>query len=155
MNKPTLEELYELEATNPPLIGRGGGSKLDKAGAVLSSACAIHCIAMPLVLTSLPLIGLGFLADHAFESWVLLTMVIIASLAAWKGHAKHGKWRVTATFMFAIFVMVVAHFTHDHEHADDHFFGAVMMPLGGILTAIGHIWNAHHIKEAHCECEGH
>lgn len=130
-------------------------SRLDRIGAVLSSACAVHCIAMPLVLTSLPLIGLGFLADHAFEAWVLIAMIAIASIAAWRGHMRHGKWRVTLTFAAAVVVMLVAHMTHDHHHSDEHFFGAVMMPLGGLMTAIAHIWNAHHLKEAHCECEGH
>ena len=44
---------------------------LDKAGATASLACAVHCALMPLVVTLLPLVGLGFLADERTE-WALL-----------------------------------------------------------------------------------
>jgi hypothetical protein len=42
-------------------------SKLDRIGMTASTACAIHCAAVPLLITSLPLIGLGFLANPWVE----------------------------------------------------------------------------------------
>lgn len=129
--------------------------KTDRVGAVLSSACAVHCIVMPLVLTSLPLIGLGFLAEHWFETVVLIFAIGLACVSAVRGHKKHGKWRVTVTFSAAVLVMGIAHLFHDHHDCDEHVWNQFMMPLGGILAAVGHVWNLHHLKEAHCPCDGH
>lgn len=127
----------------------------DKIGGWVSSACAVHCIVMPLVLTSLPLIGLGFLADHWFETCVLIVAVLMACVSAVRGHKKHGKWRVTVLFVCAVVVMGIAHALHDHHDCDEHIFNNFLMPLGGLLAAAGHVWNLHHLKEADCACEGH
>ena len=40
---------------------------VDTIGAFLSFSCAIHCVAMPLLVTILPLLGLGFLASERAE----------------------------------------------------------------------------------------
>ena len=40
---------------------------VDNIGACLSFACGIHCKAMPLLNTVLPLIGLSFLANERAE----------------------------------------------------------------------------------------
>ena len=38
-------------------------STLDRSGASVSILCALHCALTPMVLTLLPAIGLGILAD--------------------------------------------------------------------------------------------
>jgi hypothetical protein len=43
-------------------------ARLDSIGITASTLCAIHCAAMPLLFTSLPLLGLGFLAN-AWVEW--------------------------------------------------------------------------------------
>lgn len=48
---------------------------VDTTGACLSFACAVHCMAMPLLITILPLIGLGFLANERAEL-ILITGAI-------------------------------------------------------------------------------
>ena len=39
-------------------------SRFDRLGATASFLCAVHCAALPLVIATLPAIGLGFLANH-------------------------------------------------------------------------------------------
>lgn len=49
---------------------------LDRLGMTTSALCAVHCAAVPLLLTMLPLWGLGFLA----RPWVELLMISLAVL---------------------------------------------------------------------------
>lgn len=58
-------------------------TRLDVVGSVLSTLCAIHCLAMPLVAGLLPVLGLGFLGDPAFDQAACLAMMALA--AVWPG----------------------------------------------------------------------
>ncbi|HEY2583370.1 MAG TPA: MerC domain-containing protein, partial [Mucilaginibacter sp.] len=49
-------------------------SGLDNVGMTASVLCAIHCALVPLLITSLPLLGLGFLANP----WLEWSMIILA-----------------------------------------------------------------------------
>ena len=44
-----------------------GTINLDKLGMTASLTCAVHCMAMPLVITILPYVGLSFIASEGFE----------------------------------------------------------------------------------------
>ena len=43
----------------------------SRISALLSLACAIHCAAMPMIISVLPLIGMQFLASHLLEGVML------------------------------------------------------------------------------------
>jgi hypothetical protein len=43
----------------------------SRISALLSIACAIHCAAMPLLISVLPLIGMQFMASHLMEGMLL------------------------------------------------------------------------------------
>lgn len=43
----------------------------NRISALLSLACAIHCAAMPMIISVLPLIGMQFLASHLLEGLML------------------------------------------------------------------------------------
>ena len=58
----------------------------DTTGACLSVACAVHCLAMPLLVAVLPLIGLGFLANESAELVLILVAIGLAvGSLAWGG----------------------------------------------------------------------
>jgi len=50
-------------------------SSIDRLGAGVSFACAIHCAIVPFAATILPLLGFGFLADRRVECTVFLTSI--------------------------------------------------------------------------------
>lgn len=59
----------------------------DPVGVCLSSLCAIHCLAGPLLVTTLPLAGLGFLIDERTELlFVLASLTLAAGSLAWGFH---------------------------------------------------------------------
>src|SRR5690348_9027020 len=51
----------------------------DRVGATASFLCAVHCALLPFVIALLPLIGLGFLADHRFERVFVACAAALAS----------------------------------------------------------------------------
>ena len=65
---------------------------IDNVGAVLSGACAIHCIALPFVVIYLPLLGLGFLAGEEAELAILGSAGLAALSSVW-GFKHHRQWR--------------------------------------------------------------
>ena len=83
-------------------IGREG---VDNAGALLSMACAVHCLAMPLVVTMLPLVGLGFLAGEPAE-YAMVGAVLLAAGSAVSGVRHHRKWRAFLTLVLAVGIIV-------------------------------------------------
>ncbi len=46
-------------------------ARSNRISALLSLACAIHCAAMPMLISILPLIGMQFLASHLLEGLLL------------------------------------------------------------------------------------
>ncbi|HEY8783887.1 MAG TPA: MerC domain-containing protein [Mucilaginibacter sp.] len=57
------------------------GSKLDRIGMTAFTLCAIHCAIVPLLITSLPLLGLGFLANPWFE-WGMIIFALFIGIYA-------------------------------------------------------------------------
>jgi hypothetical protein len=64
----------------------------DLLGIVASIGCAIHCAAMPFIISYLPALGLSFLADESFHKWMALACFLIAIVAFIPGLRKHGNW---------------------------------------------------------------
>jgi hypothetical protein len=61
----------------------------DLAGVVASGACVVHCLAMPLVITYLPLLGLSWLTDHRFHQWMAAGCAVVAFSAFVPGYCQH------------------------------------------------------------------
>ena len=113
---------------------------IDTTGACLSVACAIHCLAMPLLVAVLPLIGLGFLASERAEL-VFITGAIglaIGSLA-W-GVRHHRSWRALLILIVALAFIATA------RTAVEGTFEVVFYSIGGILLASAHLVNRHLCK---------
>ena len=64
---------------------------VDGVGATVSFACAVHCVAMPLLLASLPLLGLGFLATRGFEAGMIGIAFMLALVSLTWGLRRHGR----------------------------------------------------------------
>ena len=121
----------------------------DTTGACLSVACAIHCLAMPLLIAVLPLIGLGFLANERAEVVLILVAIglAIASLA-W-GVRLHRSWRALLILIVALAFIATA------RTAVEGTFEVVFYSIGAILLASAHLVNRHLCKTCPaCEPEG-
>ena len=82
-------------------------SRIDRLGAGVSCACAIHCAIVPFAATILPLLGFGFLADERIERTVFLASVALASMSVCWGIRIHRQRRILILFGAALLLMVV------------------------------------------------
>lgn len=123
----------------------------DRFGATASVACALHCAALPLVLAALPALGLGFLANHAFERAfiVFASTLALASLAI--GFRRHRRFRAFWFLLTGVVLLLTGIVIDLHSQLVLH---AMLVSMGGTLVAIAHLVNlrlAHgHVHDAAC-----
>ncbi|MBN8548058.1 MAG: MerC domain-containing protein [Deltaproteobacteria bacterium] len=121
--------------------------RLDKIGACLSFACAIHCIAMPFIITVLPLLGLGILAHSSFETFMFIITISLATASLCWGTYIHRETRVLLFLAAAILLFYIGGFTTHSEHE------AVLVGFGGVCLAVGHFINLRLCKSCRDCCE--
>merc|ERR1712063_179408 len=67
-------------------------TKLDKLGIWVSSLCALHCLALPVLVPLLPLIGSSFFAQVWFERTILSFSILVGAVALISGATRyHGR----------------------------------------------------------------
>lgn len=63
-----------------------------KIGIWASVLCGVHCMAMPLVISFLPLLGISLISSWWFDVLMLLIAVGMSTLSLCWGYAQHGKF---------------------------------------------------------------
>ena len=63
---------------------------LERAALAGSFACLVHCLALPLLIASLPALSTMLSIPESFHIWVLAFAAPAAALALWQGRQKHG-----------------------------------------------------------------
>ena len=110
-------------------------AKLDLAGMVLSAACAIHCLATPVLLSALPVLGFEFLGHEGFELVMIAAIVLLAGFTFINGFRIHGKKGhfLLGVIGLAIFLLV--------RPFVDHSLEPYATLLGGTVFVWGHLLN--------------
>jgi hypothetical protein len=120
----------------------------DAIGIGASLACAIHCALLPLIFSSLPLLGINILHNFQFEFGMIVLSFGIGAYSLYHGYKKHHHsykpiilFSIGIAIMFsrmvfrpielyllfpAAILIVYAHINnhmrcrvHNHAHADD------------------------------------
>ncbi len=98
--------IFLSETNNKMLVCK---LNLDNTGATVSWLCVVHCVAMPLVVSLLPLVGLSFLADERLEWLFLSTSLLIAVLSLLPAYfRRHNKIRTLVFFALGMTLVVLA-----------------------------------------------
>lgn len=118
---------------------------LDRLGAVLGFLCAVHCLAVPLLLGALPALGLGFLADHSFDMAIIGLASVVAFFAARSGLRAHGDARIVVGFVAAVTLLVVGHIL-----GEDGLVGRIPSIVGGFSLFALHLYNLRLSRRACC-----
>lgn len=123
-------------------------SRLDAVAVILSGICMLHCLALPLVLTILPIVNVSLLDESTFHTLMLVVILPVSLVALTIGCRKH-KDRLTlilGTVGLAILTFT-AIFGHD-------FFGLtgerLVTSLGGVILAAAHIQNYRCCRRDEC-----
>lgn len=132
------ERAYPLEAN--PLLPR-----LDVVGAGASFLCALHCAAMPVLLSTLPLAGLEILASHRLEQAFVIAAAVFGFFVIGSGYCRHRLAVVALSYLAGVAALVTgAFFTHDAwAHAG-------FLATGGVMLGLAHALNRRGVRMHGC-----
>ena len=120
--------------------------QLDAVGAFASFACAVHCAAMPILLTTVPLAGLEMLASHRMEQVFVVLASIFSFVVIGSGYCRHRLPLVALTFVAAIVALLVGAFLL-HGMGPVH---AATLAGGGVLLGCAHALNRRGVMRHGC-----
>ncbi|MEL6559901.1 MAG: MerC domain-containing protein [Bacteroidota bacterium] len=112
------------------------GLHIDFVGFVASLLCAIHCAALPFLLTLAPLAGLQFLDNHWVEYAIILFSFVIATRALLQGYRRHHKKVIPLILAVVGFVLIGIGQVMELEWME-----ALFMSVGGVTIAVAHLIN--------------
>ncbi len=119
----------------------------DALGITTSLACAIHCAVLPLLLTSLPILGINIIENVAFEYFMIFLAMGIGTYSLYHGYRKHHH-RLLPLFVFLVGIALL--FAKQRWHYLQLWFliPAVVAIIGG------HYFNFRYCKKAnHCHAQ--
>jgi hypothetical protein len=123
---------------------------IDRVGAAASMLCAVHCALLPFVLALLPLIGLEFLAGHAFERIFVACAAALACASLLSAYRHHRRPHALFLMVPGIGLLVLGIAVNLDLHIVVH---TVCVVTGGVLVAGAHVVNlvlAHQHHHATC-----
>ena len=120
---------------------------VDKVGTCISLTCAVHCMALPLIITILPFMGLGFLAGGTFEFGMIFFSLTLATMSLCWGTRIHGNRQILLFILAALIFFLTGHSIESHWHW-------IFMAVGGTSLAFGHILN-NRLCRSCPDCSGH
>lgn len=119
----------------------------DALGIAASVACAIHCALLPLVLTSLPVLGVNIINNLWFEIFMILLAAAIGIYSLTHGYKKHHHHK-QAIYIFSLGIIMLLFKQIFHAYQIWFLVPAVIL----IVTA--HYINYRQCRNAaHCHTE--
>ena len=119
------------------------GLHLDFIGFSASLLCALHCAALPFLLSLAPLAGLQFLDNPWIEYVIILLSLFIASSALIHGYRRHHHDLLALTIAVIGFILIGAGQLLEPEWKE-----VLLTSTGGTMIAIAHLINWKHIKQS-------
>lgn len=114
--------------------------QLDGMGMFASTLCAIHCILVPLLLNTLPLWGIGFLANKWVEVIMIIVSLFLGSLSLGVNYFNHLK-KIPIFLLLVGFGLIALGRFNGNDNLE-----TIFVPLGGFTIAIAHFTNWHFVR---------
>ncbi|MBW8683120.1 MerC domain-containing protein [Chitinophaga rhizophila] len=93
--------------------GQAYEMKWDAIGIGASLACAIHCILLPVIFTTLTLFDIDILENVYLEVLTVFVSMSIGGWAIWRGYKRlHGQKSVLFYFAAGLLLMIAGNFIH-------------------------------------------
>jgi hypothetical protein len=108
---------------------------LDKIGISASVICAIHCAFVPVLMTMLPLVGIGFLAKSGVESIMIVLSILIAGISLGSSYKLHQKHLPLVLLMIGVILIAIGHLFLPEN------LERFILPIGGLTVAAAHYFN--------------
>jgi hypothetical protein len=117
----------------------------DKLAITLSIACAIHCLALPLILLLLPSFVVLQLNNEAFHTWMVIIVLPTSVYALFMGCKQHKRYRLLFIGFLGLMLLVFA------VWLGNEYWEKVLTLVGSMVIAGGHYWN-YRLCQQHSFC---
>ncbi|GGB11005.1 MerC domain-containing protein [Puia dinghuensis] len=106
----------------------------DALGVTTSVLCAIHCAILPLVIATLPVLGINIIHNPLFENGMIGLAFVIGTRAMWHGFRHHHQHLMPwLLFLGGMIFLVSKQIWHHFELA--------LLPFAVVLIVTAHILN--------------
>ncbi len=122
----------------------------DKLSISLSLLCAIHCLAVPVMLALLPGFAALQLDNEAFHSWMLWAVIPASIYALTMGCKQHKRLRLLVVGGAGLILMILAVILAEEIIGESG--EKILTLLGASLVAAGHYWNFRLCRHQDCAC---
>jgi hypothetical protein len=120
----------------------------DKAAILISTACTVHCLLIPVVIVAFPVIASTFFGDESFHAILLWIILPTSLLALTLGCRAHKDVRVIFYGLIGLGFMVTAALA---GHSLLSEFGERGITVAGsAFLILGHVRNQHLCSHDHC-----
>lgn len=123
-------------------------TRLDRIGMTASTLCALHCAVVPLLLTFLPLVGLGFLTNPMFEWGMIIVALLLGVSSIFLSYFRTHRRILPIVLLISGFTIVVTGHIYTHGIVE-----AIIVPAGGLTIALAHFVNYKYV--GNCNTETH
>jgi len=124
----------------------------DKLAIFFSAACAVHCLALPLILLAIPSLGALPFADESFHLWMLVAVIPTSVIALSLGCKQHKQLPLVVYGFIGLTLMVSALFIG--EALLGEYGEKILTLVGALILATGHLRNYQLCKQSNC-CANH
>lgn len=119
-------------------------NKFDMYGITASTVCAVHCVATPIILPIISVLGITVSASHWFEYTMIAIALVTGGYALYTGYKKHHNVLPSLLFVPGLAVLLLG---HNHEHLG---WSTLKPVFGAGLIITAHTINYLKSKSAHC-----
>ncbi len=109
---------------------------LDKAGVVVSTACLLHCLLLPLVIAAVPSfahLGEGKELLHMIFASLSVPFVAFAMARGFRQHRSHVPLMIAFPGVALLWLSLLVH--------DPHWLESIITSVGAVMLGAGHLIN--------------
>ena len=122
----------------------------DKTAISLSILCALHCLALPVLVVMLPSLTAWNLASEEAHLWLLVAVIPISVYALTMGCRKHRQFNIMFLGLICLALLIIAAWLgHD-------ILGEIgektILTIGAAVIALSHLLNQRQCRRVSCEC---
>ena len=121
----------------------------DRVAISASSVCALHCLALPIILSVFPAVGGVFFGEEAFHVWLIWAVVPLSVLSLLLGCTRHKSTIVIYCGLAGVSILIVSALL-GHEILGE-ISERVSTVAGSVIIAFAHMKNFSLCRQSNCE----
>ncbi len=112
---------------------------LDTLGVGASSLCAVHCLLMPFIIASLPMLGLQSLREGEVHPLLAGFVMFFAITSIVPGYRKHKECSTLISMVIGLALVLLATFVIEPNMGETSEM--IVITIGNLLLVLAHVKN--------------